>query len=84
MKVAVINLTSGGLSGGYRKYLKKLIPLLSVNSNVTHVDVFVPPQATKLKNHGENHWISWPAEDYKKGFPWLKSKIREVFPDVVF
>ena len=84
MKVLIANLTNGGLSGGYRKYLKKLIQLLCVNSNVTHLDVFVPPQATELKNHGENHWISWPAKDHKKGFPWLKSKIRGITPDVVF
>ena len=34
MKIAVINLTGGGISGGYRKYLLNIIPRLSADVNV--------------------------------------------------
>jgi len=84
MKVLVANLANGELSGGYQKYLKKIIPLLCVNGNVNHVDVFVPPQTTNPRKHGENCWISWPEKDHEIGFPWLKTRIKEIAPDVVF
>lgn len=84
MKVLVANLANGELSGGYQKYLKKIIPLLCVNGNVNHVDVFVPPQTNNIRNYGENRWISWPEKDHKIGFPWLETRIKEIAPDVVF
>ena len=34
MRIAVVNLTSGGLSGGYRKYLARLMPLLASDPRV--------------------------------------------------
>jgi glycosyltransferase involved in cell wall biosynthesis len=42
MHVAVVNLTSGGLSGGYRKYLSRLMPLLASDSRIARLTVFVP------------------------------------------
>ena len=34
MKIAIINLTAGGMSGGYQKYLKNIIPRMPSNSAV--------------------------------------------------
>ena len=34
MKIAIINLTTGGMSGGYKKYLQNLLPRLAVYSEV--------------------------------------------------
>jgi hypothetical protein len=34
MKVAIINITGGGMSGGYRKYLQNLIPRLASHVHV--------------------------------------------------
>lgn len=84
MKVFIVNLTNGGLSGGYRNYLQKLISLLYANNNITHIDIFVPPHTTDLKTCGENRWFSWPDRDHRKGFPWLKMRIKEIAQDVVF
>lgn len=43
MRIAVVNLTSGGLSGGYRKYLRRLMPLLAADRRVRSLSIFVPP-----------------------------------------
>lgn len=34
MRLAIVNLTGGGLSGGYRKYLKNMLPRLAKHSDV--------------------------------------------------
>ena len=44
MHVAIVNITAGGISGGYRKYLQKIVPLLGRDQRVTSLDVFVPEQ----------------------------------------
>ena len=42
MRVAVVNLTSGGFSGGYRKYLDVLVPLLREDRRVGALQVYGP------------------------------------------
>lgn len=42
MRVAVVNLTSGGFSGGYRKYLDRLVPLLGEDPRVSALEVYGP------------------------------------------
>lgn len=42
MRIAVVNLTGGGFSGGYRKYLDTIIPLLRVHPRVSGLEVFGP------------------------------------------
>jgi glycosyltransferase involved in cell wall biosynthesis len=42
MRVAVVNLTSGGFSGGYRKYLDRLVPLLREDPRVSALEVYGP------------------------------------------
>ena len=37
MRIAILNLTAGGMSGGYRKYLKSLLPRLSLASGVESI-----------------------------------------------
>ena len=34
MRIAIINLTGGGISGGYKKYLQNVLPRLAVHSDV--------------------------------------------------
>lgn len=34
MRIAIVNLTGGGLSGGYRKYLKNMLPRLAEHNDV--------------------------------------------------
>lgn len=44
LKIAMLNLTGGGFSGGYRKYLLKTLPLLLGHSRVDSVRVYMPPR----------------------------------------
>jgi len=37
MKIAIINLTAGGMSGGYRKYLINVLPKMAVRSDVEEI-----------------------------------------------
>ena len=34
MKVAIINITGGGMSGGYRKYLQNVVPRMEKHDDV--------------------------------------------------
>lgn len=84
MKLAIINLTSGGLSRGYRKYLQRLLALFDLNPRLSRLDVFVPPGSEDLLGLESIPLLSWPATDYRLGFHWLKARIRELSPDAVF
>jgi glycosyltransferase involved in cell wall biosynthesis len=84
MRIALVNLTSGGFSGGYRKYLQRLLPLLSRHPDVSRLDVFLPPgqpPANPLEGVG---YESWPARDGWRRFPALRHRLAELRPDVIF
>jgi glycosyltransferase involved in cell wall biosynthesis len=42
VRVALVNQTSGGLSGGYRKYLNEMLPRLTSHDEVSALRCFVP------------------------------------------
>ncbi len=46
MRIAIANPTGGGLSGGYQKYLNRLVPELARHPSVASLGVFVPPSLT--------------------------------------
>lgn len=81
MKVALVNLTSGGLSGGYAKYLKQMLPRLQNHPGVSRLDVFMPPG----KDHSlDTEARTWPVNDERGGFQDLRRQIDALAPDVVF
>jgi glycosyltransferase involved in cell wall biosynthesis len=83
MRVAVVNLTSGGLSGGYRKYLARLMPLLAADSRVTRLGVFAPEAARALLDPAlDVH--TWAADDARRGYQHLRRDVLAMAPDVVF
>ena len=85
MHIALANVTNGGLSGGARKYLEVLAPLLARHPAVSRLDLFVPPQAVDgLKQASSLNWESWNPGDVARGFRGLRSEIRSRHPDVVF
>jgi glycosyltransferase involved in cell wall biosynthesis len=84
MKLAIVNLTGGGLSRGYRKYLQRLLALFDINPRLSRLDVFVPPGSEDLLGLESIPLLSWPVKDYRLGFQWLKARIRELSPDAVF
>jgi glycosyltransferase involved in cell wall biosynthesis len=83
MHVAVANLTRGGFSGGYRKYLQVLIPLLRRDPRVSRVDVYMP-ESDRPTVVEADVMKRWDAGDYKRGYPELKRWLAESPPDVVF
>ena len=78
MNVAVVNLTSGGLSGGYVKYLQSLMPHLAAESRVSNVHVCFPDgmQAPDLG--------ALPALHWRTGAGGLARLVASLSPDVVF
>ncbi len=78
MKIAVVLLTRGNVSGGARKHLRRVIPLLRTQPEVERVEVFVPPQIAE----GDQH--TWPERDELRGFRELRRALMEMKPDVVF
>jgi len=84
MKIAIVNITGGGLSGGYRKYLQRIVPLLERCSNVSEISVYLPPQAMGSFGLISNNFVYWPDGDDKNSFEWLRKSVTKFVPDVVF
>lgn len=92
MRVAIVNLTAGGLSGGYLKYLRRMVPLLASHASVNALTVFAPDAVrTQLLDRdqpvvGGRDWpvVGWPRDDARRGFAGLKRAVRDARPDVVF
>ena len=84
MHLIIVNLTSGGLSAGYRKYIERLLPLVCSTPYVSRTDIFVPPQTKNLVGLELYSLLSWPPEDHRRGFSCMKAKIKDLAPDVVF
>lgn len=78
----MLNLTLGGLSGGYRKYLQRLAPLIRAHPDVTDVLQIVPSSYQSLPGLGAAS--SWISGEQWRGFPRLRQRVREWKPDVVF
>ncbi|HXG70129.1 MAG TPA: glycosyltransferase family 1 protein [Gemmatimonadaceae bacterium] len=85
MRLAIVNLTGGGMSGGYRKYLKEVLPRLVASSAVTRVDMLspadtVPPELSRpATTHGE-----WARGDRWRGFREARRLLLALRPDIVY
>jgi glycosyltransferase involved in cell wall biosynthesis len=87
MRVAVVNLTAGGMSGGYPKYLANIIPRLSRHPDIEAV-LCATPASINLDIKSED-----PAKvEFIACRPWrlsridaeLETRIRAFRPDVVY
>jgi glycosyltransferase involved in cell wall biosynthesis len=83
VRIALVNLTGGGLSGGYRKYLRTLVPLLRADPRVERVQLFSHPTVAMLNGADGSH-TPWPPRDHLSGYRTLRRLVRESRPDVVF
>jgi glycosyltransferase involved in cell wall biosynthesis len=83
MKLAIVNPTAGGLSGGYFKYLQKLVPLLRQHSGIHSLHLFLPPSVHQSWV-GDDQLYTWPRGDGRLGFPQLKRRLGQLNPDVLF
>lgn len=53
MRIAIINLTAGGMSGGYRKYLQQVIPRIAADPAVKHI-LCAAPDGLNMRSWYEN------------------------------
>jgi glycosyltransferase involved in cell wall biosynthesis len=80
MRIAVANPTAGGLSGGYRKYLRRLMPLLAGDRRVSALRIFVPHGAASVLESGLDV-RGWNPAD---GLRTLAGDVAAFGADVVF
>lgn len=83
LRLAIVNLTSGGLSGGYSKYLSQVLPRLQLDTRVSALHVFNPPglldtDAAPIPTE------SWPVNDHLRGFRELKGILTRLRLDALF
>ena len=83
MDVAIVNLTGGGLSGGYVKYLRLLVPLLRADARVRRLHLVMPRNAPS-PSPPDVETIAWPAGDARTGYRKLRQHLGRLAPDVVF
>lgn len=81
LKVALVNLTSGGLSGGYAKYLAALLPLIDADSRVAQLAVFAPPGVRVPGFEQVRTWAAGPLQDPHRE---LRRQLAAIAPDVIF
>jgi glycosyltransferase involved in cell wall biosynthesis len=85
MRLALACLSRESLSGGFRKYILSLLPLLRADPRLRALDVFVPPAVIEgLVAEGLGELRTWTEDDPRKGFPRLRAEIAALHPDVVF
>lgn len=91
MRLAIVNLTGGGFSGGYKKYLKNILPRLAEHNNVEAL-LCVSPEGNDIST-----WFKKPpVADYCSFSPCSLSHLahipdrkmltclRKFSPDIVF
>jgi glycosyltransferase involved in cell wall biosynthesis len=84
MRVAILNLTGGGLSYGYINYLSEVLPRMLRHPRVSQIYVYVPP--------GFSHYFADKLppgcvrqfEDRVPGRRQLRRDIGQISPDVLF
>lgn len=84
MHIAVVNLTNGGLSGGYRKYLDQLVPRWARDARCTRLSVYLPASVARPADVAGASIEQWPEGEQRRGFAWVRRRIAETQPDVVF
>lgn len=79
-----MNLTAGGLSGGYRSYLRHLVPLLLERPEVNAMRVLLPPAGAGEWNGPADLVRAWPAAEQGDPSRWIQAQLADFRPDVVF
>lgn len=85
MHVAWVNLTNGGISGGSRKYLLRVVPRFVDDGRITRLDMLSPAGIGDMPalDGLASHWHWHPAERWM-GFPSVTQRLRRIAPDVLF
>jgi len=83
VRVALINLTSGDLSGGYKKYLQHLVPRIAAHPRISQLEILSPHGMKFARSQVATYW-AWPSADKLVGYYRLKRRLQYLEPDVVF
>ena len=78
MKIALVVLTRGSVSGGFEKYIQRMVPLLRQQPEVERLDLFLPQP---MAGPGD---LTWPAHDELRRYRDLRRLIATRSPDVLF
>ena len=84
MRIAVVNLTGGGMSGGYRKYLQNILPLMARDKRVDGLEVYIPIGNIAIFTNIAYTLHNIPADNMHKKNAWLRNKLAMRQPNVVF
>ena len=84
MRIAAVNLTQGGLSGGYQKYLKELLPILWKHHQINGLHIFLPSRFVSQFSMSMPGALFYPCEDTPGGRRRLTRNLTELAPDVIF
>lgn len=89
MKLSIINITAGGISGGYRKYLENVLPRLSQNPSMEKILCCLPPEIALNNIPQRSHDVEFiDIAPYKitnaKVHAELRKALDKFQPDVVY
>jgi hypothetical protein len=84
MKIAIMNITGGGISWGYRKYLQNILPLMVKDERVDTLDVYIPAGHTDVYKSDSLTLHSIPANNLSNSKAWLRNELAKRQPDVVY
>jgi glycosyltransferase involved in cell wall biosynthesis len=84
MRVAIINLTGGGLSYGYINYLSEVSPRMIAHPRVTQLDIYLPPGFSKFFADLLPSECLRQFEGGLRGRRQLRRDVGRISPDVVF
>jgi glycosyltransferase involved in cell wall biosynthesis len=91
MRLAIVNITAGGMSGGYRKYLSNMLPRLSANSKIEKVMCAYPSGMDVrlwVKPHLNIHYCEFkPSQSgylLKRSRHELRNYLDSFSPDIIF
>jgi len=89
MNIAILNLTAGGMSGGYKTYLRNIVPRMSASPNVKKILLAVPSTvdtdnwfAERMNNIEMTKCM--PHNYYKYDDMELFRRVELLKPDVIF
>jgi len=89
MRLAIINITGGGMSGGYRQYLTNMIPRLASYADIEDL-LCVSPAALNVKDwvrvNGKVKLLSMDESGFlcNRFDPKLNRYLKEFSPDLIF
>jgi glycosyltransferase involved in cell wall biosynthesis len=84
MRVAIINLTGGGLSYGYLNYLSEMLPRMRSNARINQLYVYLPPGFSKYFAGMVPSEFLRQLDRGFQGRLQLRGDISRIAPDILF